>query len=133
MRTTVSVLLLTFITAVTAGFLVYPWMMDLMNKMKTTFPGRFLEAQLIAINETCITVSLRNSGQSNLEVTSIYVNGKPVFMETVQIMPNSSKIVYLSGTYEKGTVYRIMINYRVHMATFQNPPTYSMEFSVKYD
>lgn len=123
MRTTISVLLLTFITAVTAGFLVYPHIMGLIDRMKNAFPAQPLTLEAVSINETCITLTVRNSGTLNLRIIRICVNDKIYGLaETIVISSGSIKTLQLTGNYVKGNIYKVKLEcYPSYFVTFNVP------------
>lgn len=103
-------LLLTFITAVTAGFFVYQFMFSLTDKMKTAFPTQALQSESVNINGTCITVSVKNFASVNVQITEAYINDKKYRLtEKIVISPNTVGIIRLYGTYLKGEIYTVKI------------------------
>lgn len=103
-------LLLTFITAVTAGFFVYQFMFSLTDKMKTAFPTQAVQAKSVNINNTCITVSVRNFASVNIQITEAYINDKRYRLtENIVISPNTAGTIRLYGTYIKGEIYTVKI------------------------
>lgn len=76
MKLAVGALLLTFVTAVTAGFFVYQFMFTLTEKMKTAFPTQSLQLEHLNINGTCITISARNFASVDVQITGVYINDK---------------------------------------------------------
>jgi len=118
-------LLLTFVTAITAGFLVYQFMFSLTERMKTTFPTQPLLLESIHINNTCITVYIKSSASVNVQITEAYVNGKACSLtETIVISPGSMGIISLYGTYVDGETYTVKIT-----PSLGSP----MVFNIKYD
>jgi len=125
LKLAMGALLLTFVTAITAGFLVYQFMFSLTERMKTTFPTQPLQLESIHINNTCITVNIRSSASVNVQITEAYVNGKACSLtETIVISPSSVGIISLYGTYVNGETYTVKIT-----PSLGSP----MVFNIKYD
>jgi len=102
--------MLTFITAITAGFFIYQFMSDLTEKMKTAFPTQGLQVLPVSLNNTCITVSVENSASVNVLIIEVYVNGeKHNLAENNIIPPNDIVRIHLYGTYIKGETYTLKI------------------------
>lgn len=112
MRLTVAVLLLSFISVVGAGFAFYPYIMGLITRMKTTFPSDILfQNAPPEINNTCITIHVRNIGNTCITVTRIYINNQPCLSENVEIPAKTAKTLYLNGTYWRGVTYTVRLEY----------------------
>lgn len=110
MKLAVGALLLTFVTAVTAGFFVYQFMFTLTEKMKTAFPTQSLQLEHLNINGTCITISARNFASVDVQITGVYINGKVYSLtENVFVPPNGVGTVHLHGTYVEGETYTLKI------------------------
>ncbi len=125
MKLAIGALLLTFVTAITAGFLVYQFMFSLTERMKTTFSTQPLQLESIHINNTCITVYIRSSASVNVQITEAYVNSKAYSLtETIVISPGSMGIISLYGTYVDGETYDVKITPSLGS---------SMIFNIKYD
>ena len=125
MKLGVGALLLTFVTAVIAGFFVYQFMFTLTEKMKTAFPPQSLQLEPVSINNTCMTLSVRNFASVNVQITGAYVNGKANSLtENVFVPPNGVGTIHLYGTYVKGENYTLEIT-----SSLGSPPPYD----VKYD
>jgi hypothetical protein len=125
LKLAVGALLLTFVTAVTAGFFVYQFMFTLTEKMKTAFPPQSLQLELANINSTCITISVRNFASANVQITGVYINGKANSLTgNVFVPPNGVGTIHLHGTYVKGENYTLEIT-----SSLGSPPPYN----VKYD
>ncbi len=102
-------LLLTFITAVTAGFFVYQFMSNLTEKMKTAFPTQPLQTEF-NVNSTCITISVRNFASVNVQIIEAYINGEEYGLtEKTVISPGDLGTIHLHGTYVEGETYTIKI------------------------
>lgn len=110
MKLAVGALLLTFVTAVTAGFFVYQFMFTLTEKMKTAFPTQSLQLEHLNINSTCITISARNFASVDVQITGVYINDKVYSLtENVFVPPNGVGTVHLHGTYVEGETYTLKI------------------------
>jgi hypothetical protein len=110
LKLAVGALLLTFVTAVTAGFFVYQFMFNLTEKMKTAFPTQSLQLEHVNINSTCITISVRNFASANVQITGVYINGKVYSLtEDVFVSSNGLGTIHLHGTYVKGETYALKI------------------------
>jgi hypothetical protein len=125
LKLAVGALLLTFVTAVTAGFFVYQFMFSLTEKMKTAFPTQSLQFERVNINSTCITVSVRNFASVNVQITGVYINGKAYSLtEIVFVSSNSVGTIRLHGTYVEGETYALKITSSLGS---------SLLYDVKYD
>jgi len=103
-------LLLTFITAITAGFFVYQFMFSLTEKMKTAFPTKSLQLESVNINGTCITISVINFASINVRITEAYVNGKAYSLtDNISISPSNVGTINLHGNYVEGETYTVKI------------------------
>jgi len=110
LKLAMGALMLTFITAITAGFFIYQFMSDLTEKMKTAFPTQGLQVLPVSLNNTCITVSVENSASVNVLIIEVYVNGeKHNLAENNIIPPNDIVRIHLYGTYIKGETYTLKI------------------------
>jgi hypothetical protein len=110
LKLAVGALLLTFVTAVTAGFFVYQFMFNLTEKMKTAFPTQSLQLEHVNINSTYITISVRNFASANVQITGVYINGKVYSLtEDVFVSSNGVGTIHLHGTYVKGETYTLKI------------------------
>ena len=102
--------MLTFVTAVTAGFFVYQFMFNLSEKMKTAFPTQSLQLEGVNINSTCVTISARNFASVNVEITGVYINGKAYSLtENIVISPDDVGTIHLHGTFVEGETYTLKI------------------------
>jgi len=125
LKIAMGALLLTFITAITAGFLVYQFMFSLSEKMKTAFPTQPLHLESTYINNTCIIVYVRSFASVNVQITEAYVNGEICKLtEKIVILPNTMGIIHLYGVYVNGEVYTVKI-----VPSLGSP----LIFDVKYD
>lgn len=124
MKLAVAALLLTFVTAVTAGFVVNRFITDLSEQMKTAFPTRTLELVSVSINNTCLTIYVKNFASINVKIVEAYVNGElHDLKENVVISSGGVGMVHLYDEYVKGETYSIKI-----VPSFGSP----INFSVKY-
>lgn len=125
MKLAIGALLLTFTTAITAGFLVYQFMSSLTEKMKTVFPTQPLQLESVHINNTCITVYVRSFASVNVQITEAYVNGDAHGLtENTIISPGNVGIIHLHGTYLIGETYTVKITPSLGS---------SLVFNIKYD
>jgi len=121
----VGALLLTFVTAVTAGFFVYQFMFGLTEKMKTAFPTQSLQLEDVDINSTCMTLSVRNAASVKVQITGVYIDSKANSLtENVFISSNGVGTIHLHGTYVEGETYALRIT-----STLGSP----FQDNVKYD
>jgi hypothetical protein len=110
LKLAIGALLLTFVTAITAGFFVYHFMFSLTEKMKTAFPTQSLQLESMDINSTCITISVRNFASVNVQITEVYINGKAYSLtENIVISPSNRGVIRLYGTYVDGETYTVEI------------------------
>ena len=111
MKLAMGALLLTFLTAITAGFFVYQFMFSLTEKMKTSFPTQPLQLESMDINSTCIIICVRNFASVNVQITEVYVNDKAYSLtENIVISPSNVGVIRLYGTYVNGKTYTVKIN-----------------------
>ena len=102
--------MLTFVTAVTAGFFVYQFVFDLSEKMKTAFPTQSLQLEGVNINSTCIIISVRNFASVNVEIMGVYINDKAYGLtENIAISPDDVGTIHLRGTFMEGETYTLEI------------------------
>lgn len=110
MRLAIGALLLTFATALTAGFFVYQFMFNLAESMKTAFPTRSLQLESVNINSTCITISVRNFASVNIQITNVYINGETYSLtDNIFISPSNIGVIHLHGTYMESETYTVKI------------------------
>ena len=110
MKLGVGALLLTFVTAVTAGFFVYQFMFGLTEKMKTAFPTQSLQLEDVDINSTCMTLSVRNAASVKVQITGVYIDSKANSLtENISVSPNGVAMFHLHGTYVEGENYTLKI------------------------
>lgn len=102
--------MLTFITAITAGFLIHQFMSSLTERMKTQFPTQPLKEETTHINNSCMTVYIRSYASVNIQIMQAYVNQKEcILRETIIISPGIVEPIHLYGTYIKGETYTVEI------------------------
>jgi len=107
-----SVLLLVLITF-GFGILLYNFVMGIVeNATETSQPfSSFIEN--VAINDTCMTVYIRNSRNRDVTIDKVYINKEPrdflPLNSKVIIAKNSTGKVYIPGSYNKGALYEIKI------------------------
>ena len=110
MKLAIGALLLTFATAITAGFFVYQFMFSFTEKMKTAFPTQSLQLESMDINSTCITIFVRNFASINVQITEVYVDGKAYSLtENIVISPSNVGAIHLHGSYVNGETYTVKI------------------------
>jgi hypothetical protein len=107
-----SVLLLVLITF-GFGILLYNFVMGIVeNATETSQPfSSFIEN--VAINDTCMTVYIRNSRNRDVTIDRVYINKEPrdflPLNSKVIIAKNSTGKVYIPGSYNKGALYEVKI------------------------
>jgi hypothetical protein len=109
MKPAISALLLLFFTAIITFYVVYPWMMSLVQRMKT-FPGELLyvDPGNTTINATCITLSVRNLGAKQISITAANINHQPYTLGINQaVPPQTVATMYLYGDYEQKKEYAV--------------------------
>lgn len=85
-------------TAVTAGFVVYHFMSNLTERMKTAFPTQPLQLEAAYANETCITLYVRSFASVNVRIIEAYVDSKPCDLTgSIDIWPDAIGVVHLYG------------------------------------
>lgn len=110
MKAAVAALMLTFITAITAGFFVYQFIFSLTEKMKTAFPAQLLQLESVNFDNICLTVYVRSVASVNIQIMEAYVNGNACNLnENVIIPPGAVGVIHLYGTYRKGETYIVKI------------------------
>jgi len=107
-------MLLTFLTAVTAGALLYTYVMGLIGTVITNIPNVSTEQLVldsVHINNTCITATVKNTGNAEvLTINYAYINNVPYTLSpSVQVLPGSTATVYITGTYTRGNTYNIRL------------------------
>ena len=109
-----SVLLLVIITFV-IGIFLYSFIMGIIaNETENLSPQPFrLFIENVAINDTCMTVYIRNSWNRDVIIDRVYVDNEPrevVPSDSELIIPkNSVGEVYIPGSYTRGALYEIKI------------------------
>jgi hypothetical protein len=82
------------------------------NTTDTSQPFR-LFIENVVINDTCMTVYIRNPGNREITVDKAYVNKEPCsilcFNNKATIPKNCTGKVYIPGSYSKGALYEIRI------------------------
>lgn len=110
MKLAMAALMLTFITAITAGFFVYQFMSGLTEEMKTAFPAQSLQLESVHINSTCLTAYVRSFASVNIQIMEAYVNDKTCNLkESIIISSGTVGVVRLYGTYVNGETYTVKI------------------------
>ena len=114
MRVAVSAMLLTFLTAISAGVLLYTYVTGLVGSIITNIPNvppEQLVLNSVYINNTCITATVKNTGSADtLTITYAYVDGVPYTLTpSVQVPPSSTATVHITGTYTRGNTYTIKL------------------------
>jgi len=120
-----ATLMLTFITAITAGFFVYHFMSSLMGKVKTAFSAQSLQLESVHINDTCLTVYVRSFASESIQIMEAYVNDEMCNLEeNIIISSGTVGVVHLYGTYVNGETYIVKI-----VSSLGS----SLGFNIKYD
>jgi len=110
LKAAVAALMLTFITAITAGFFVYNFISSLTERMKTAFPAQPLRCESVYINNACLTVYVRSYASVGVQIMEAYVNGNACDLaENVIISPGTIGVIHLYSTYRKGETYNVKI------------------------
>jgi flagellin-like protein len=109
-----SVLLLVLITF-SVGIFLYNFVMGTMGNVTEppTAQPFSLFIEHVSINNTCITVHIRNSYNKDVTIDRAYVNKEPrdilPLNSKVVIPKNSTGEVYIPGSYNKGALYEVKI------------------------
>lgn len=110
MKLAVSALLLTFVTAITAGFFVYQFSSSLTEKMKTAFPSQPLQLETVTINNTCLTFWVRSYASVGVQVSEVYINdSKYDLKENIVVYSGTVGTVQLRGSYVRGETYKVKV------------------------
>jgi len=107
-------MLLTFLTAVTAGALLYTYVTGLIGTIITNIPNVQTEQLVLDsayINGTCITATVKNAGNAAvLTINYVYINNVPYTLTpSVQVLPSSTATVYITGAYTRGNTYNVRL------------------------
>lgn len=107
-------MLLTFLTAVSAGALLYTYVTGLIGTVITNIPNvpqEQLVLNSVYINNTCITATVKNTGNTDtLTITYAYVDEVPYTLTpSVQVPPDSTATVHITRTYTRGNTYAIKL------------------------
>lgn len=111
-----SVLLLV-ITTLGVGILLYNFVMETIGNVTEppTAQPFSLFIENVAINNTCITVCIRNSRNENVIVKRVYVDNEPCdflpYNNKVIIPKNSTGKVYIPGSYNRGALYEVKLTF----------------------
>lgn len=114
MRVAVSAMLLTFLTAISAGALLYTYVTGLIGTIITNVPNvppEQLVLNSVYINNTCITATVENTDSTDaLTITYAYVDEVPYTLTpSVQVSPGSTATVHITGTYTRGNTYTVKL------------------------
>ena len=114
MRVTVSALMLTFLVSISAGALLYTFVTGLIGNVITNIPSVNSESLTLNsayINNTHITANIRNTGNVNtFTITYAFIDGTPYTLsERVEVPPDSTATVYITGKYNKGNTYAVRL------------------------
>jgi len=107
-------MLLTFLTAITAGALLYTYVTGLIGSVITNIPNvpsEQLVLNSVYINNTCITATVKNTGSAEaLTINYVYVNEVPYALTpSVQVLSSSTATIRITGTYTRGNTYTIKL------------------------
>jgi len=125
MRVAVSAMLLTFLTAISAGALLYTYVTGLIGNIIANIPNvppEQLTLNSVYINNTCITATVKNNGKADtLTIAYAYVNNVPYTLTpSVQVRPSSTATIRITGTYTRGNTYTIkLVCTNGHTITFE--------------
>lgn len=109
-----SVLLLVVITF-SVGIFLYNFVMGTMENVTEPSSGQpfSLFIENVVINDTCITVYVRNSCNKDVTIDKVYVDNEPrdvLPLDSKVIIPkNSTGKVYIPGLYYRGASYQVKI------------------------
>ena len=110
MKPAVGVLLLSFISTITAGFVVYQFASSFTERMKTVFPVQSSQLESVYINNTCMTIYFRSLASVDIQITEAYIDDNPYGLtEKIMISPGSVGIIHLYGAYSVGEAYTVKI------------------------
>lgn len=110
---TLLLVLITFAVGILLYAFVSGTVMNLTTTESTQQPFSLL-IENVAINNTCITVYVRNSRSQDAFIERTYVNNEPhdifnAVNNKVVIPKNSLAQVYILGSYTAGTLYEIKL------------------------
>ncbi|RLI29155.1 hypothetical protein DRO50_02065 [Candidatus Bathyarchaeota archaeon] len=123
MRTAISVLMLTFVTAVGLAFFIAPQLASMTERLKTVFPNQPLLVHSTWINDTCIAITVQNTATVNVEITQITINNEPYATSSFVISPKELRTLHLYGTYKRGEEYTVVIT-----SSFGKPLTIILKY-----
>lgn len=110
-----SVMLLVIITVV-VGIILYSFVSGMVGNLTQPVSTQPFNVRIdnVALNDTCITVYVRNSLDQDVTVDTAYVNNEPrTILPTIDnkaIIPkNSTGKIQILGSYSSGTRYEIKI------------------------
>lgn len=114
MRVAVSAMLLTFLTAISAGALLYTYVTGLIGNIIANIPNvppEQLVLNSVYVNDTCITATVKNTGNAEvLTITYAYVDEVPYTLTpSVQVPPSSTATIHITGAYTRGNTYTIKL------------------------
>ncbi|UCE15560.1 MAG: hypothetical protein JSV12_06715 [Candidatus Bathyarchaeota archaeon] len=114
MRVAVSAMLLTFLTAISAGALLYAYVTGIVGDVIANIPNVSsgqLVLNSVSVNDVSITANVKNIGSKEvLIVNYVYVNEVPsVLTPSVQVLPGSTAIIRITGTYTSGNTYNVKL------------------------
>jgi len=86
----------------------------LIGSIITNIPSVHTEPLVLnsaCINNTCITANIRNTGNVNpFTITYAFIDGAPYTLsKSVEVPPDSTVIVYITGKYNKGNTYAVKL------------------------
>lgn len=107
-------MLLTFLTAMSAGAILYTYVTGLIGNLITNIPNvppEQLALNSVYINNTCITATVKNTGTADaLTINYAYIDGVPhTLTPSVQVPPDSTATVHITRTYTRGNTYAIKL------------------------
>lgn len=110
MKLAISALLLTFVTAITAGYFVYQFSTSMTEQMKTAFPSQPLQLETATINNTCLTFWVRSYASVDVQILEVYINGSRYTLGgNVVVSPGTIGTVYLPGSYIEKEAYTVKV------------------------
>jgi len=104
--------LMLVIVSLITGLLFYSYVSGSLETMTKTYNTQMqrLLLEWATVNDTHITAMLKNAGPKTVKITNAYVNNIPALLhKNLQIAPSSMETAYISGSYQKGTTYKVKL------------------------
>lgn len=110
-----SVMLLVIITVV-VGIFFYVFVTGMLGNLMTPATSQPLSLRIdnVAINDTCMTVYIRNSGGQDASIETVYINSEPraflgIAGNEALIPQGSTGKIQIPGSYSSGSRYEIKV------------------------